>query len=235
MCIIAFRPANKTISINTLRTMFTQNPHGAGFMFAENGNLYVYKGYMTLADYLAAYHDIPANVNLVIHTRIGTQGTNSAGNTHPYPVTDDTCLLHATSIVIRKGYAFAHNGILYGMRIKGDFNDSQAFGVKFLAPLEHLTTGLPNGLQDDSVRTIIESAISGSRIAIMGTAGYVTMYGSGWVCDNGVYYSNSSYKAYAPPKYYYQNYSKNTGKYYDDLFDDDDFPLFSLKNNGKRN
>ena len=203
MCVIAYKPANETLPDDIVKTMFKNNPDGAGFMFAYEGKLYIHKGYMTVDALLNDLHKVPTSLAIVVHTRIGTSGSKCAGNTHPYPVTDIPALTKKTSLVIHDGYAFVHNGVLSNMRIDGDYNDSQAFAVKFLAPLSKLAQSENLGLQSDICRGIIEPALGyNNRIVIMDTQGRVTLYGNGWVSDNGVYYSNTTYKPYTVPRYY---------------------------------
>ena len=55
MCIIAASPAGAPQpTMDTLRRMFINNPHGAGYMTARNGRVEISKGFMTWADFSRA-------------------------------------------------------------------------------------------------------------------------------------------------------------------------------------
>lgn len=55
MCIICVSPSGvKQPNVNTLRTMFYRNPHGAGYMFARDGKVTIHKGFMYFDDFLRA-------------------------------------------------------------------------------------------------------------------------------------------------------------------------------------
>ena len=53
MCIIAIKPSHKKLfSEEIIRTMFENNPDGAGLMYAEKGELNIVKGFMSLESLL---------------------------------------------------------------------------------------------------------------------------------------------------------------------------------------
>ena len=70
---------------------WNKNPHGAGFMFNDNGKVIIKKGYMNFDDF---YNELIRtdtkkylkNRGLVIHFRIATSGLIDKGNCHPYPL-----------------------------------------------------------------------------------------------------------------------------------------------------
>ena len=46
MCIAIYKPKGNTISKDTLKNCFDNNPDGSGFMYAQNDKLVVKKGYI---------------------------------------------------------------------------------------------------------------------------------------------------------------------------------------------
>lgn len=198
MCIIAYRPENKVISEKTLKTMFTNNPDGAGFMYASGGKIHIQKGFFTEESFLAAYAEIPADVPCVIHCRIATHGSVRAGTCHPFPVTQNADLLNAPELVLSKGFAVAHNGIISGMDTSNDFSDSQAYARDILAPLAKARS-----LHSKAFKTLINKTIDHSRLCILSTNGKVSLFGSGWNVNDGIFYSNTSYK---PATYVYSGW-----------------------------
>lgn len=55
MCIICVSPTGvRQPNFTTIRTMFRNNPHGAGYMFARDGKVHISKGYMNIDSFLDA-------------------------------------------------------------------------------------------------------------------------------------------------------------------------------------
>ncbi len=189
MCIIAYRPENVTISTEILTEMFKSNPNGAGLTYAENGKLYIKKGFFTLEAFLEACSLVPVSSPCIYHCRIATHGSIRKGTCHPFPLSANAELLNAPSLVLNKGYAIAHNGIISKMDCSNDFSDSQAYVRDILVPLSKVKS-----LHSPSLSAIIEKTIDNSRLAIMNTKGKTSLFGRGWTVDNGVFYSNTSYK-----------------------------------------
>ena len=76
MCIICVsRSGVRQPGEATIRAMFLNNPHGAGYMFARDGWVTIHKGFMDLDDYLRAIREEHFTVsdNVVYHFRISTQ------------------------------------------------------------------------------------------------------------------------------------------------------------------
>ena len=59
----------------TIRSMFLNNPHGAGYMVARGGRVEIHKGFMNLGDYLRAIRAecFTLQDSVVYHFRISTQ------------------------------------------------------------------------------------------------------------------------------------------------------------------
>lgn len=225
MCIIAYRPENKTISLKTLEIMYENNPDGAGFMYADGGKIYLKKGFMTKDAFLNACADIPNDVPCVFHCRIATHGTVRQGTCHPFPCTSDPELLNSPEIIIKKGFAVAHNGIISGMNTKNDFSDSQAYIRDILAPLSKMRS-----LHSSSLLNTIEKTIDSSRLAVLGTDGKVSLFGKGWSVDDGIFYSNSSYKEsrYSKSNTFRWDYKKHAyvngyGKTWSEVYGEEDY------------
>ena len=139
MCIIiAKNKTNRLPNIKELEYCFDYNSDGAGFMYTDNGKVIIDKGYMTKEDFLARYKTLCKKYNyfinkcLVIHCRIGTAGTNSKQNTHPYALTKKINKLHKT--YTKASVGIAHNGIISDYQPHGDkdINDTQNFIRKYM-------------------------------------------------------------------------------------------------------
>ena len=55
MCIAILKKNGHEISKQTLKNCFDSNPDGAGFMFADNGSLFIHKGFMNFDTFYKSY------------------------------------------------------------------------------------------------------------------------------------------------------------------------------------
>lgn len=183
MCIIIVKPAGIAFPTEAvLRNCWSSNRDGFGAMYRkEDGKIQIEKGYMTLNEVLnwrARHAASLLNTDVVMHFRLSTHGGVSAGNTHPFPITDHIGDLRRLNFVCDR--AIAHNGILneFG-RAKSSLSDTMIF-VKHLAGM--------------NAPTFIGSAISKQ------TGKFVYMNGTDTIMfgifneENGIFYSNYSYR-----------------------------------------
>lgn len=199
MCIIiAKEKEGKLPSRETLQTCFNHNSDGAGLMYVDKGQVVIEKGFMTFSDLekhlnlLYKKFNNFENKSLVIHCRIGTSGTNTKENTHPYCISDNFKDLHKTKVLCDLGVV--HNGIINQytpIDNKYNTNDTQEFIMKYLSPLyEHYREFYMNdyileGLED----------ITNSKLVFLDTNDDLYFVGD-FIEDDGVYYSNGTYKPY---------------------------------------
>lgn len=189
MCIIAIKkPGVSFPSEETISTCWEANPHGAGFMFAEAGMVHGHKGYMDKQDFLDAYHKVatPKNVDkaFVFHFRIATHGGKDAGMTHPFPITKDQQRLVAQHWQSPLG--LAHNGILSNVREDVYLSDTAVYASEYLTKVK---------LSDSAfAEWFLASTGERCRLVLMYGSGEIAMAGD-WTLDNGVYYSNTSFRA----------------------------------------
>lgn len=236
MCIIVAK--NKITPLpkeEYLKNCFTNNPDGAGFMYVNNNEVVIDKGYMTYKSFIKRYKKLCRKYNnfenksLVMHFRIGTAGANSKENTHPYPVTYDKNILHKT--YYRTSLGVAHNGIIHDYNPPTgthDVNDTQNFIMKYIYPIyKHY----PKFYKNQYVMAGIEE-ITNSKFAFLDKCDNIYLVGKFETDDSGVKYSNSNYLPYDYTWKYTNNYGyyyKNLDKYYEDkyhydtMYDDEDF------------
>ena len=117
MCIIVVKKKDiKMPSMDTLQTCFYHNPDGAGFMYVDNEEVVIEKGFMTWEAYKNRLTELNKEYNnfegkcFVSHFRIGTQGKNDEHTCHPFPITSRHRLLRKTNL--RTDVGMVHNGIL---------------------------------------------------------------------------------------------------------------------------
>lgn len=232
MCIIISKEKNARLpKEEELKTSFEYNRDGAGFMYVENGQVIIDKGYMTYDEFISHYRKLLKRFNnfknksLVIHCRIGTSGGNTKANTHPYPITDNASLLHNTKVITDIG--IAHNGIIHGYGELKGLSDTQEFIMKYITPLYD---NYKNFYKNEEIMKGIQK-ITNSKFAILDDKDDIYYIGD-FVEDEGLKFSNTTYKSY---RYSYSNdYSYNKTYSYSYKRDEDEDAKFSLNNDTKK-
>lgn len=182
MCIAIYKPKGKVLSQDTLKECYNFNPDGAGFMYAQDKKLHIEKGFFSYDSFYQAYQKHETK-QTVIHFRIKTHGKIDTTNCHPF--------------AINNSIGFVHNGIISGF---GDTNHSDTFGFnnEILQPLVHKWGNL--ALFQDPIINLIEGRIGFSKLVFLDRHGnHKIMNESKGEWDDGVWYSNNSYKPYVAP------------------------------------
>ena len=191
MCIICVSPARtRQPSISQIKTMFMNNPHGAGYMFAREGCVHIHKGFMDIDSFLSAVkaEHFTAKDSVVYHFRISTQAGVNPEMTHPFPLSNR--LPHMKALDVECPCGVAHNGII---RLTSDpsqheYSDTALFITHFMAQMVH---GLDD-LKDVQLLNRIEQ-LAGSKLAIMDGSGYIATIGH-FINERGLLFSNDSYQ-----------------------------------------
>jgi predicted glutamine amidotransferase len=191
MCIICVSPSGvKQPSVNTLRTMFYRNPHGAGYMFARGGKVTIHKGFMDVGDFLCAVRGerFTAADSVVYHFRISTQAGINPEMTHPFPLSNQPRRMRALDLICR--YGIAHNGIIHLTSDPDNhrYSDTAIFITDYLSTLIRKPADLRNQALLETIYTLARS-----KFAIMDGGGYVATVGE-FIDDHGLLYSNDSYQ-----------------------------------------
>lgn len=203
MCIAIYKPEGKIIPIETLKECYRSNPDGAGFMYAQNKRLHIEKGFFSFDSFYKAYEHHQEK-QAVIHFRIKTHGKIDTTNCHPFAVNNSL--------------GFVHNGVISGF---GDANHSDTIGFNHgvLQPLVNKWGNL--ALFQDPMIDLIESRIGYSKLIFLDRHGnHNILNESKGTWDNGVWYSNTSYKPYVAPVT--PSYSKSTYDWKNKSWHDDD-------------
>lgn len=213
MCIIIAKGKKDRLPTREeLEKSFNRNGDGAGFMYVDKGQVVVDKGYMTFNAFYKHYEKLLAKYNkfenksLVIHMRIGTSGTNTKENTHPYIITNRVDLLHKT--FIKSDIGIAHNGVITDYTPKDskhDINDTQLFIGTYLYALYY---NYKYFYKNSYILKGIEK-ITNSKFAILDKNDDLYLIGD-FITDNKLNFSNTSYMSYT----YKSKYA------YNDLYDD---------------
>ena len=205
MCIIVSKPRGEDVpSKETLRRCFTGNKDGAGFMYEAEGKVWVDKGYMTFESFYKRLGElefagvISKENNVVMHFRIATEGSVRKGTCHPFPISSSLNMLNKEKL--STDIAMAHNGIIPIKVETEDFSDTQEFIYRVISKPE-----VKKGLKEQcaEAHSVIKDGGGISKFCILTPSSMVRL-GGDWEKEDGVYYSNKSYKPYvyeAPKKY----------------------------------
>ena len=217
MCIAIAKPIGVDIPNDDILTnCFNNNPDGAGFAFNHNNEVIIRKGYMKLKDFLDAFHKYDKKFNfknrgVLIHTRITTHGGTNPQMCHPFPINSDEGALK--KIEYCSPFAIVHNGIISltsgEATKKKDMSDTAIFVQKYLTKIAKNKNWFNNKANIELIEELIDS-----KMAVLNGNGKIIMT-SGFTEDNGIFYSNSSYKENRYKKVYnwdwYDDYSYDYG------------------------
>jgi glutamine amidotransferase len=181
MCIIALKPEGVTIAKETIQQMFKANKDGAGFMYAEDGQLHTEKGFFTFEDFYENY--LPhQDKKVALHFRIKTHGEINKENCHPFEVSPTLGLMHNGMIDIEEDHK--------------EFSDTWHFNEKIIKPMYYDSRGF---LKKSYNLALIKKFIGFSKLVFLNAKGVHTIVNAEkGVWDGGVWYSNTSYKVYEP-------------------------------------
>lgn len=174
MCIIIYTPDGKIPRKHLQRSLQT-NPDGWGFMFVREQQIVVRKG-MSVREFWKVWREEQPSGPTVFHSRIGTQGSKSIKNCHPF-------------VVPNHNVAVVHNGILNQHCDENNpINDTQLFVWDVLANLPE------NFLRNEGILTMLSDYIRYGKLVFISTTGKVTIINENLgVWSNGRWYSNRSY------------------------------------------
>lgn len=191
ICICVVKPKGASLPSKEIFTnCFNSNPDGAGFLYVVDGIVNIEKGFMVFEDFwnrITSINIDKKNTLMGFHFRIKTHGTVSPENTHPFPVSTEMQDLKQLSFQSEK--AIIHNGVI--SKFKGTLynSDTQEFVTEFLAPLNE---GASDWLDNKPLTRLVYNVLE-SKMAVFTKDGRCKLFGE-WTKDNGIYYSNTSYK-----------------------------------------
>lgn len=184
MCLAIVKPASVMVPEAHLREGWRRNPDGAGYAFVHDGELQSRKGFMKLKEFLESYNkDVVAHADspFLIHFRITSMGSTTEENTHPFKI-DDGLLIHNGTLT--------GTGAVYG----NGPSDTARFAEMFKSDLSFDFIAKHKAAWD--------AAVTGSKLCILyKDARYQIINEKDGRWEDGVWYSNTSYKAWAssPP------------------------------------
>lgn len=213
MCIAILLPAFKEIDKKTLKICNSTNPDGFGFAYFADRLIIkkeVDKNRMDAAmDKFIKIRKKFIDKPFLVHFRIATHGVVSYRCCHPFK--------------INKNAVFCHNGILrydYGVDRNSLDSDTMMFNKNILQKIEK--NCLNEFIKGNSkvLKDLLEGYIgTGNKMIFLNKDGNFTILNERLgIWDNGVWYSNDSYKdkIIVFPKYNYNYYENDWyGQYWD--------------------
>jgi predicted glutamine amidotransferase len=196
MCLLVVCKPNAIPKREELTEGACSNPHGYGFAMIIDGKIFRYRtmsARKAVGKFIHMRQQYPQGY-AIWHARYATHGVKNEDNCHPFQVGDD-----ADTVL-------AHNGVLDTFIGKDDKrSDTRIFAEDTLPKL-----GGVCALEDENLYRMIEGWASGSKIAVLTTNPnaeyqlYLINERLGTWDDNGVWWSNSSYKrtTYTTKTYY---------------------------------
>lgn len=180
MCIIAVKPEKVAFSRNQLQVMWENNPHGAGFMYAENGVVKIEKGFLTLDSLCRGIDKIGSLRKMVLHFRIRTHGSVGAEMTHPFWVVKDEL-------------ALVHNGVITAVANKATekMSDTAIFAEMISAHYSNPVDMVKSWFHRD----LLAAYIGTSKIVFMDSTGETNILNEKlgtW--DKNIWYSNTRFR-----------------------------------------
>ena len=203
MCVICYKPAGIQFPSKTkIKTMFNNNPDGAGFMYSDGKAVYIKKGFMLLDEFNRELNKVKERIEypFVLHFRITTNGGTNKGMCHPFPLSSDEKMLKSTRLKADCG--IAHNGIIPLTSYAQKISDTAEFIKKYMSKM------FMNGIDDDLL-DLVEECIN-SKMVILEKNQNVHLLGDFVEDGNGVFYSNTSYRKASKTK----TKSKSKNNYY---------------------
>lgn len=199
MCVIVVsKKGVRQPTTEQLKNCFTNNPHGAGYMYARGDKVIIHKGFMTWEDFSRAVKNehFTAKDPVVYHFRISTQAGVQPTMTHPFPLTSNIEYCEKLDIT-SCSVGVAHNGIIRMTSNAKEtrFSDTAIFISEYMTKLIRNR----NDLSDLYVLNMIDH-LTNSKWALLADDGGISTVGN-FVNEKGLLFSNSSYLPAPPVKY----------------------------------
>lgn len=176
MCIAILKPKDKVLTKETLENCSVNNPDGCGFAYRNDEGKIIINKFMAFKDFWEAYNKVQENHTMLIHFRIATHGKVEIANCHPFKLNNHMALIH--------------NGIIsgYGSRTE-NLSDTRDFIDKVIGNISYKMWKNPSFIR------LVGDAIGSSKFAILDNdENYYIVNEDKGTWDDGVWYSNTSYK-----------------------------------------
>lgn len=199
MCLLILARGGATPSKKSLRRAGVANPDGFGFAIIGDNKIHTFKS-MDLEDTIDNFYDMRERYpkgHAIFHLRITTHGVTNVDNCHPFRVNEDVVM--------------GHNGML-PIKEENGKSDTHLFATEWLPQFD-----LNDLLETKDGIADLSKFATGSKLAFLNVGKQLSQpfyiineHLGHW--QDGVWYSNSSYKEYSykPGSYIYTPSSYTT-------------------------
>lgn len=205
MCLLLVASPNSTPKKKDLECASCNNPHGFGYAVIAGDKIISGRGMSAkkvIREFLAVRKEFP-NSYAMYHARLATHGVKNEENCHPFKVGGDS-----------RTY-LAHNGILdVDIHATDKRSDTRIFAEDILPNF-----GGVKGLDNDNTWIILSKWAVGSKIAVLtvdpnaNDSCYIINEKSGCWDNDGIWWSNDSYKPSQWSNYWGGDISKESSVY----------------------
>lgn len=145
MCLIIASVSGVIPDVQIIRNGYSDNPHGFGACWLENGKIQSYKAFAL--DKMWNLIDRLQGKPYLLHFRFATHGNQDLANTHPFKITPDLWMVHNGIINIPTPRVQFSDTWHYSQRLKRDFMyDPRALSLEDRIPAISKDVGLGNKL-----------------------------------------------------------------------------------------
>lgn len=183
MCILLIKPKGIDLpNDEILHQCWVSNSNGGGFAFVDKQQVSI-KKYMdetAMMEELNAMREQLKNTTALLHFRIATHGSAKIDNTHPFQI-NPVC-------------AMGHNGVIQATipdKDDGDISDTRKFA-------EQILKTMPVGWEKNKgLTTMLLNFVRYNKVGfIFGDDTYIILNEKDGYWDEGIWYSNKSYKTW---------------------------------------
>ena len=190
MCVAIIKPTNaKLPTEETLQACWDTNPDGAGIAVFNKvlRKVEINKGFMKWDEFKTFYQSSNLENELVFfHFRIATAGGVNAGNTHPFPFSNDIATLKSENLLT--DFAIMHNGVFPIIPQIKTISDT----MQLILNLWNSQNGIKKRNPLQALR-LIKDFLGSNKVALMDNAGKVNFFGK-WEKVEGCYFSNLNHE-----------------------------------------
>jgi predicted glutamine amidotransferase len=184
MCIAILSPKGKRLTKETLKICWENNYNGAGFSYNDDNNkMHVVKEMEDFEKFYNKYRKASLkypNSAFMLHFRISTHGVINRANCHPFKVNNQL--------------AFCHNGQIREVDKHEKYSDTNMFNRQILRQIPNLTIDM---LKSKGINEMMGSFIGYSKLVFMDNFNnYAIVNEEKGHWNDGIWYSNDSYKEY---------------------------------------
>src|SRR5436190_17446621 len=105
MCLAAVIGPKGTMSFDECKEAWNRNPHGAGFAYIQNNEIYYYKTQKSVEEFYEHFKGAlvkrDPDTDMLVHFRWATHGSKALHNVHPFFIDDGKVAIVHNGVIAR--------------------------------------------------------------------------------------------------------------------------------------